>query len=193
MVNIGKTKAKGRRKTKAKARGKARGKVVAKSKDIKQMLVPSFMPTGGQSHMMPDGSRMAGISHPIAEPKGKPQSMEQSLFNNVLPTAVPLVSQLGYPALTYNFQPQSSSTQDRLAYQGLLTHQPTIDVAGSKPTSNIATDIFNGNADAPDVLTPVRKGRGVNKPKMEVIDEDGNTIQLKKTPVKKTPVKKINI
>jgi len=208
MVNIGKTKpkTKGRRKTKAKARGKARGKVVAKSKDIKQMLVPSFMPTGGQSsgsHMMPDGSRMAGISHPatgftalshpIAEPKGKPQSMEQSLFNNVLPTAVPLVSQLGYPALTYNFQPQSSSTQDRLAYQGLLTHQPTIDVAGGKPTSNIATDIFNGNANAPDVLTPVRKGRGPNKPKMEVIDEDGTTIQLKKTPVKKTPVKKINI
>ena len=196
MVNIGKTKpkAKGRRKTKAKARGKARGKVVAKAKDIKQMLVPSFMPTGGQSSVSHPATGFTALSHPIAEPRGKPQSMEQALFNNVLPTAVPLVSQLGYPALTYNFQPQSSSTQDRLAYQGLLTHQPTIDVAGGKPTSNIATDIFSGNANAPDVLTPEkRKGRGPAKPKMEIIDEDGTTTQLKKTPAKKTPVKKINI
>ena len=167
MVNIGKTKpkAKGKRKTKAKARGKARGKVVAKAKDIKQMFVPSFMPSGGQSsvsHMMPDGSRMPGISHPatgftasshpIAEPRGKPQSLEQSLFNNTMPRTIPLISQLGYPSLTNNYQPQSSSTRDRIAYQDFLTKQPTIDIAGSKPTSNIATDIFSGNANPPETL-----------------------------------------
>jgi len=158
IVNIGKTKAKGRRKTKGKPRGKKTG------------LVASFMPNSGQgsgSHMMPDGRRMAGISHPM----GKPQSLEQSLFNNTMPQAIPLISQLGYPSLTNNYQPQSSSTQDRLAYQGLLTQQPTIDIAGSKPTSNIATDIFSGNANAPDVLTPTKKGRGINKVKVEVIED----------------------
>lgn len=161
IVNIGKTKAKGRRKGKGKPRGKKTG------------LVASFMPNSGLS----SGS----ISHPM----GKPQSLEQSLFNNTMPRTIPLISQLGYPALTNNFQPQSSSSQDRLAYQGLLTQQPTIDIAGSKPTSNIATNILSGNADAPEVLTPTKRVRGPNKPKMEVIGESGITTPLKKTPAKK--------
>lgn len=166
IVNIGKT---------GKAKGKKRGKAKGKGKGTR--LISSFMPNAGSGSYAVGGPTM-----------GKPQSLEQSLFNNTMPPTIPLISQLGYPALTNNFQPQSSSTRDTLAYQGLLTQQPTVDVAGSKPSSSIATDILSGNANPPPEITPKRT-RGPNKPKLEVINESGLTTPLKKTPARKTPSK----
>lgn len=158
IVNIGKT-------------GKAKGKKRGKAKGKGSRLISSFMPNAGSGSYAVGGPTM-----------GKPQSLEQSLFNNTMPPTIPLISQLGYPALTNNFQPQSSSTRDTLAYQGLLTQQPTVDVAGSKPSSSIATNILSGNANPPPEITDKKKGRGVNKVKIEVMEDEKPIPKVKPIP-----------